>query len=467
MAAETISEPSGSPAPRDGFLRRTLVTASTRLLDLPTRYGFHFLIAARLPIAEVGAFYIVFSVLTLASGFGRLGVDRSVTREVAAALGRDLPNCARGVIRRGFLATLLNSSAITGLLVLAARPVAVYILHKPALALPMVLGAVAILPQNIANAAAGALAGLGRVATSQMIYQWLWPGLFCVVALSVPLNVNRTLLLIVACMTINAAAGIGLMLRVLPERHAEAGTIEQPSLFRLGLQLFSLELLQLAVSSAPPFVLGIVATTTDVGRYALAWRIVLMLNLLVAAMGHIASPQFARASAQHDPATLRRVASQSVGFCAGLSILPTILLAINPAFFLSRFGAAYAPAGPVLRVLLLGQLAMILSAAVPELLGMTGHARTLLKINGASLAVLLAGLAVLPSRFGDMGAAWATALAMTVSALAVSYAARRDLGIVPILVFFDDLRGQLRKALRPATASDSPSESVIQDMDNS
>ena len=467
MPAELMSESVDSSAPREGFLRRTVVTASTRLLDLPTRYGFHFLIAARLPIAEVGAFYIVFSVMTLASGFGRLGVDRSVTREVAAALGRDLPQSARVVIKRGFLTTLSNSAIMTVLLLLVSRPIAVYVLHKPGLAWPLALGAISILPQNVANAAAGALAGLGRVATSQMIYQWLWPALFCVAALSMKLTVNGTLMLIVGCMMVNAAIGIGLMLRVLPTRHPETVTLEQPSLFRLGLQLFSLELLQLAISTAPPFVLGIVATTTDVGRYALAWRLVLMLNLLVSAMGAIASPQFARASAIGDTATLRRVASQSVGFCTGLSILPAILLAINPAFFLVRFGADYAPAGPVLRVLLLGQIAMILSTAVPEMLGMTGHAKTLLKINGVSLLVLLAGLIVLPSRFGDVGAATATALAMTVSAIAASWAARRDLGIVPLQLFLADFRGQLRKALSPATASESPSDSVIQDIDNS
>ena len=467
MPADVTERPGGSRAPKDRFLRRTVITASTRLLDLPTRYGFHFLIAARLPIAEVGAFYIVFSVMTLASGFGRFGVDRSVTREVAAALGRDRPQSARSVIWHGFRSMLLFSGAITALLVLASRPLAVYVLHKPALAWPLALGAITILPQNLANAAAGALAGLGRVATSQMIYQWLWPGLFCVAALSLPLTLNVTLLLIIACLTLNAVVGIGLMFRVLPTLHPEIETMKQPSLLKLGIQLFSLELLQLAISAAPPFVLGIVAATTDVGRYALAWRLVLMLNLLVSAMGAIAAPQFARASAKSDFASLRKVASQSVAFCGGLSILPAILLAINPAFFLSRFGTAYAPAAPALRVLLVGQIFLILSTAVPEMLGMTGHAKTLLKINGASLLVLLAGLSVLPSRFGALGAATATALTMIVSALAVSYSARRDLGIVPLQLALYDLRRKLREALSPATASERPSESDIQDIDNS
>ena len=466
MPADIPTDPGSTN--RIGTLTRTLATASTRLLDLPTRYGFHFLIAARLAIADVGAFYIVFSVMTLASGFGRLGVDRAVTREVAAALGRDLPGTARRIVRRGFLLSLMNSGVITAMLVLLSKPIAVYILHKPAMAVPMAIGALSILPQNMANAAAGALAGLGRIATSQMIYQWLWPGLFCISALVFPLTVNLTLLLIVACMSADALLGAVLLFRTLPVRHAEArGEAEPASLSKLGAQLFSTELLQLAISSAPPFVLGIVASTVEVGRYALAWRIVLMLNLLVSAMAAIAMPQFARASAIGDSATLRRVAQSTVGICVALSALPTLLLAIDPSLFLSRFGAAYAPAAPALRILLMGQAALILCAAVPELLGMTGNARSLLKANAVSLLVLVVGLAVITPRHGDAGAAAATALAMVMNALLVSYAARSRLGLLPLWNALEDGVDQFRRTFRPATASDIPSESVIQDMDNS
>lgn len=455
-------------AKRSGSLARTLATASTRLLDLPTRYGFHFLIAARLAIEDVGAFYIVFSVMTLASGFGRIGVDRAVTREVAAALGRDQPRTARRMVRRGYVLSLLNSGVITALLVLLAKPIAVYILHKPAMTLPLVLGALSILPQNMANAAAGALAGLGRIATSQMVYQWLWPGLFCVCALVFPLTVNLTLILIVACMSLDAAVGAALLYRALPVPHAEpVSAADHPPLAKLGAQLFSTELLQLAVSSAPPFVLGMVASTVEVGRYALAWRIVLMLNLLVSAMAAIAMPQFARASARGDTATLRRVAQSTVGICVGLSALPALLLAIRPGLFLDRFGPAYAPAAPALRILLMGQAALILCAAVPELLGMTGHAPSLLKANATSLVALSVGLAVITPHRGDAGAAAATAIAMLLNALLVTVAAKRHLGLLPVWDALGTAADHFRAWLRPLTASEMPTESGVQESDNS
>jgi O-antigen/teichoic acid export membrane protein len=427
----------GRPA---GFISRSLVTAGTRLLDLPSRYGLHLLIAARLPVAEVGAFYIVFSVMTLAAGFGRLGVDRALTREVAGSLGRESPNTARKAIKRAFLVTLLQTGAIVALLAMAAAPLAIRVLQKPGLAVPLVLGALTILPQNISTTAAGALAGLGRVATSQMIYSWLWPALFCVAALAMPLDVQRTLLLIGVSLLINAAVGMSLMLKAVPPRESESLALSVGPFFGVGISFFSLELVQLSIAAAPSFVLGMYAATTTVGLYALAWRIVLILNIAVSAMAAIASPQFARAAALGRSDDLTRVAAQTIGLTLALSGIPIVLLAAKPVFFLDLFGKGYAPAAGLLRILLAGQTVLVLATAVPELLGMTGCARTLTRINVTSLVILLLCLGVLTPRYGSLGAAVATSATMAVNGIAVSIAAKRRLGFVPLFSLFGFVR---------------------------
>ena len=236
--------PEPQPSRISGALSRSLLTAGTRFLDLPSRYGFHLLVVARLSIADVGGFYIVFSIMTLAAGFGRLGVDRALTREVAAALGREQPEVVRPAIWRAFLITLAQTGAIAVLLSLCASPIAQHILHKPALTLPLILGALTIIPQNLSTTSAGALAGLGHVASSQMIYSWLWPALFCLAALLMPLQVNTTLLLIGASLFLNAIVGIAIMLRKLPPRHPSSDVtlgVAQRALFTIGLSFFSLE----------------------------------------------------------------------------------------------------------------------------------------------------------------------------------------------------------------------------------
>jgi O-antigen/teichoic acid export membrane protein len=334
----------------------------------------------------------------------------------------------------------MQSGAIVALLAMAAVPLAARVLQKPDLAVPLVLGALTILPQNISTTAAGALAGMGRVATSQMIYSWLWPALFCVAALVMKLDVQRTLIVIGISLAINAAVGVGLMMQAVPTRQPDGEALPVAPFFGVGISFFSLELVQLSIAAAPSFVLGMYAATTTVGLYALAWRIVLILNISVSAMAAIASPQFARAAAQGKRDDLRRIAAQTVGLTLALSTVPIVLLALEPVFFLSIFGKGYAPAAGLLRILLAGQTVLVLATAVPELLGMTGMARTLTRVNVASLIFLLLSLGVLTPRFGAKGAAIATAATMAINGVTVSIAAKRRLGFVPLFSLFSYLR---------------------------
>ncbi|MEO0034936.1 MAG: hypothetical protein RLZZ501_959, partial [Pseudomonadota bacterium] len=152
----------GAPAPR-GLLRAAVPALASRLLDLPSRYGFHLLVAAGLGMVAAGDFYIVFSLMVALAGLGRLGLDRALTREVAIALAAERPGQARRLVGRALGLVGLLSGGLTLALALAAEPLARLVLHRPELAEPLALGALAILPQNLSTVAAGGLAGLRRI----------------------------------------------------------------------------------------------------------------------------------------------------------------------------------------------------------------------------------------------------------------------------------------------------------------
>ena len=190
----------------------SLVTTATRLIDVPCRYGMHLLIALRLSLEEVGAFYIVFGALMVASGLGRLGIDRAVTREMARLLAAHDTAGARQVLRRAAAQVALLSLLLTAGAMAAAWPLAAWVMHKPAMAPLFMIGALAIVPQNLANLVAGALAGLHRVTQSQIVYTWLWPGLFCVIAVVLPLTDAVALFAVVVAMTIATIVGAVMLL---------------------------------------------------------------------------------------------------------------------------------------------------------------------------------------------------------------------------------------------------------------
>jgi len=411
-----------------GLLRGSLVSVGVRLLDLPSRYGFHLLVAARLGVAQTGDFYIVFSLMTLLAGLGRIGIDRAMTRQVAVARAENRFGDVRRILARGYLQIFCASAVVASLLALTAEPLARVILGKPDLAAPIVLGALSIVPQNLSTAAGGGLAGLKRVGFSQMIYSWLWPALFCGLTWLTAGGIAETVLLIAGCFAAAAIAGTVMLLCF---ADPSAPGAPPPPLLRPGLSLFTLELTQLSISSAPALILGMVADSGRVGLFALAWRIALLTNVLITGVASMASPTFAGLHAAGDRPGLARAASHAVWLGLGLTVVPVLVMLAAPAFLLGLLGQGFSDGATTLRILAVGQLGAACFTALPELLGMTGHLADLRRVNLAALAVLLAGCALLSPLWSNDGAALAAGLAILVNGVGAALAVRRTLGIVP------------------------------------
>ncbi|MDR3517272.1 MAG: polysaccharide biosynthesis C-terminal domain-containing protein [Azospirillaceae bacterium] len=433
-----------------GMVRGALVTVGVRMLDLPSRYGFHLLVAAALGVDQAGRFYVVFSTMVALAGFGRLGIDRALTRQVAAALATGVDEVIRPTIMRAFGAVAVASLAMAALLASGA----VLLTGKSDLAGLLVLGALAIIPQNLGAVAAGALAGLNRVGLSQMIYSWLWPALFCGVALCFGTALTAALILIAACFTVTALVGLILLWWALRQVGGAGASPRPPAapLLRLGLSLFTLELLQLLIAAAPTLILGMVAASDAVGRFALAWRIALVTNVVVSAVTGMAVPKFAACDARGDRHDLARAATHAVGLGVGLGLVPVLAMLALPVPLLGLFGHGYATGAATLRILALGQLIAACFTAMPELLGMTGHTAILRRINMASALVLLAATLLLAPAWGSAGAATATVLAILVNGGGAAWAAHRSLGIAPLRDLARWLRpGWMRPSTMPAT----------------
>lgn len=435
------------PASR-GILRGSLASVGVRLLDLPSRYGFHLLIAATLGVTQAGRFYIVYSALVAISGLGRLGIDRALSRQIAIAvatgessgIGRQV---GRMILRGGSL-VLLISTALTLLLAAGAAPFADIVLGKPYLAMPLALGALTIVPQNLSTVVAGALAGLHRVGRSQMIYSWLPPALFCAAAVATGITVPGALILNAASFAVAALVGGVLLwqawLRLAPATETSPGPasapVAEPALLRPALSLFTLELTQLLMASMPALILGIVANDTEVGLFALAWRIALLINLPISGIVGMAAPTFARCHALGDRDGLARASAQAVGLGLVLAAPAALAMLVAPSWMLTLIGHGYRAGVPALRILALGQLAAACFTAMPDLLGMTDQMSALRRVNAASLLTLLAGGVALAPLAGSTGAALATAAAIAVNGGGAAWAARRALGIGPLALLF-------------------------------
>lgn len=435
------------------MIRGSLISLGVRLLDLPSRYGFHLLIAAMLGVVETGNFYIVFSTMVALAGFGRLGIDQALTRQIAMDIASGRTGAVRPAIRRALWLVLLASAGVSALLGTLAVAFAHDVLKKPELAWPLALGALSFIPQNLGAAVAGALAGLQRVGCSQMIYSWLWPAIFCAVAIPLGLmgglSVASALILIAASFTLAALVGAFLLKRFLSSvPGAQTPPVEPPHFLKAGLPLFTLEFTKLLITSAPAIVLGIVASSRETGLFALAWRLALVVNLLISGVTGMAAPKFASLYARHDRQGLDKSAAQAAGLVLCLALPLTACMLLVPGHLLALFGPGYGGGAAALRVLALGQIAAACFTAMPELLGMTAHTSVLYRINVYSVAILLIGLAVLAPLGGSVGAATAATLAIAANGALAAWAAQRLLGVFPLALLGRWVLGRVRP--RPA-----------------
>ncbi|MCA0201142.1 MAG: oligosaccharide flippase family protein [Proteobacteria bacterium] len=414
-----------------GLLRGSAVSVAVRLIDLPSRYGFHLIVAARLGVAQAGDFYIVFSLMTLLAGLGRIGVDKAITREVAVACAENRPGDVRRIVWRGYLWILCASVLVAATLALAAAPLAARVLGKPELAYPILLGALAIVPQNLSTAAGGALAGLKRIGFSQMIYSWLWPALFCGITWLMPSGVTNTVMLIAACFAAAAVIGTLLVLRFAGRAEPGKPGARPAPLLRPGLSLFTLELTQLAISSVPALILGMTTDSARVGLFAVSWRVALLTNVLVSGVAAMAAPTFAGLHAVGDRAGLAQAARHAVLLGLALTAGPVLAMLAAPELLLGFLGDGFSDGATTLRILALGQFGAACFTALPELLGMTGHLADLRRVNVVAMMVLLTSCAVLSHFWLNDGAALAITLAILVNGAGAAIAARRALGIVP------------------------------------
>lgn len=440
-----------APSAKSGasMLRGSVISLGVRLLDLPSRYGFHLLIAAALGVVETGNFYIVFSTMVALAGFGRLGMDQALTRQLAMDIASGESAAVRPTIRRALMQVFIASAAVSVLLAGGAALFANHILKKPELVVPLMLGALSFIPQNMGAAVAGALAGLQRVGFSQMIYSWLWPAVFCVAAIPLvatgKLTVVNTLILTAASFTAAALVGAVLLRRFLRDVPAGEPYGAIPGLLKPGLSLFSLELTKLLITSAPAIVLGIVASSRETGLFALAWRLALVVNILISGVTGMAAPRFASLYARQDLPGLERSAAQAIGLVLCLALPVTLGMLVIPQFLLGLFGHGFDDGASALRVLALGQIAAACFTAMPELLGMTAHTRALMRINVVSVVVLLVGLAALTPMGGSVGASVAASLAIAVNGAAAAWAARRLLGVSPFAALWRWTAGRLSR----------------------
>jgi O-antigen/teichoic acid export membrane protein len=188
---------------------------------------------------------------------------------------------------------------------------------------------------------------------------------------------------------------------------AQVSHRDRLGILRMALPIGIASLLASLYFTIDQVLLGWLVPSRDLGHYAAAVKLLSLLVMVPGILMVAAMPGLARSST--DRAALSRFAGTLAHWLAvtALPLAVGLLVFARPAIDLA-FGRAYAPAVPLLRILMAAGIVTLASNILGNALMSLAVIRVMLVFNVISLALNVAGNIVLAPRYGVTASAWLT-----------------------------------------------------------
>lgn len=232
---------------------------------------------------------------------------------------------------------------------------------------------------------------------------------------SVALDSHMALLITGAVMLVVVAGQGSLIVLELFSKSPGAGLKYQTyDWIRVALPMLAISGSMLLLVRTDVLMLGFLTSSSDVGTYNAASRTANLVTFVLAATNALGAPYIAKLHAHGERAALQRLATLLVHAAFWPSVLIVVALIILAPLILGLFGTEFVAAKTVLTILALANLVSVGVGSVGYFMNMTGNEKEMMKVVGitALLNVCLNWLAI--PRFGTVGAAVATALAIII-----------------------------------------------------
>lgn len=376
---------------------------------------------------QAGLFFLCLTWVSLGTTITRMGLDRAVTRHIAAELAVGAGAAARAALFMALRWTVLSGLAGAAMTAGGAYTVSGFVFHSPDLARPLLLAALSMLPQTMVFTIGSALVGLKRGTAAQITQNALWPTLTLLALLLGVGSVAGLLIAMAAALSISCLLGLGLIWRERRRFHCvpTADVPALPSLWATARPLAAVEITQVALTTLPVLALGMAAPPDIVGAFSMANRFSMLIWVIILSIGTFAGPRFAELHRRGDLVALRKYnfhISLGTALIAGPAAL---VLMIAPGFLLHLIVPEFTVANTALRLLALGQLINCLFPSQDLLLSMTGHGGALRRLNFLQIGTALCLGGILIPLWGMNGAALTVCITVAQGALGTAWTARR------------------------------------------
>src|SRR6266496_771358 len=412
-------------------VRGSAVAFALKVLGAGLTFIFNVVIARFFGADGAGVYSIALTVLTIATVFGRLGMDNTVVRYVAGGAATGSWSSVKGVYRNALVLSGAASLGTTLLLLLCAPFLAKTVFHKPDLTAALRWMALAVTPTVVGAMVAAMLQGLKRIFASTLLSAVAGSGIALATLwiLGPGLGPIGAIWAYVGGSVVSAGAAGWWWHHATPMLRSVRGTFDRRTLLRSGVPLLWATSMSMAMNWIAIFALGVWGTTADVGVFNAASRVTFLVSFVLIAVNVISAPKFAALYEAGDLDVLASVARSSNRLVILLAAPVLLVFLAVPRTVMGVFGPEFVRGSTVLAVLAVAQGANVIAGSVGHLLMMSGHERQVRNSNlVAAITCLVGSIALVPLLQG-LGAAIAVAASQIVRDLVEIDMVRRHLGI--------------------------------------
>lgn len=391
----------------------TIIAFILKVVGASLAFIFNVVLARLLGADGAGIYFLSLSIITIASVVSRVGLDNTLLRYVAAGASEQNWVEVKGIYTKAMIITIPLSILITVLVELSTFLLSIDVFDKPELEDPLRWMALAIMPLSLLSLYAEMLKGLKKITASLTLQGVVLPFVnLCVLMLvASSMDVVGGSISYVVASLVTASMGIWLWTRYVPGDQKYCMEFGWKPLIESCLPNYGVALLHKALLPwLPLLLLGLWASSEDVGLYSAAVRTAMLISFILLAVNSVVAPKFAALHRQNDMAALGILARKTT-WLTTLIMIPVILpIIIFPEIIMSAFGQEFRQAWLALIVLSAGQFINVVFGPVGYLLVMTGNEamqKNSVFMSAIMLSIFLVSL--VPS-YGVLGAAIATSV---------------------------------------------------------
>jgi O-antigen/teichoic acid export membrane protein len=404
-------------------VKKGFIALVMRLLGAGLAFGFNVLLARMLGAEGSGVYILALTVSTFAAVFGKLGMDLSLLRFVAANAAIDDWAAVKGVYHKS-MQLALSASTITAFLLFLITPwLAEYVFNKPELIEPMRWMALAVVPTVFFMLQAQVLKGLKKTGQSSLIEI---VGVSALSMLGLALigpkwGVTGAVWVYVISTIIIGLLGFVLCWLATPQTRGLVGRFDRKELLESSIPLLWVTSTYLLMTWAATLLLGIWGTKADVGIFNVASRTANLTQFILIGINSIVEPKFAGLYRRGEMAALNSMARKSAKLTTVLALPLVVIFAGFPNLIMGIFGPQFKEGSLILVILTAGQFVNVATGSVAQLLVMSGNEKIVRNtIGAAAFGNVLLNIILIPL-YGSMGAAIATSLTIAILNLTLAY----------------------------------------------